>query len=208
MAYSDFTSVDLIRRFGIRFRAENLFRHVAEIPPTPWLTETLKKGRELGFGSEKSRSERLVTPILLELSDRNNHSFSVYSGMNLDVDEAAGLKGECDFIFSFSRIQDFVAAPVFCITEAKKQDLEQGTVQASAQLIGAKRLNEVEGNPIGALYGCCTTGIEWRFLRYQEEEIIIDEERYLLTDLPKLLGVLQWIIDRSREEAHKGRGDA
>ncbi len=208
MAYPDFTSTDLIRKFGIRFRAENLFRQVAEIPPTPWLTEALKKGRELGFGSEKSRSERLVTPILLELSDRNNHGFSVYSGMNLDVDEAAGLKGECDFIFSFSRIQDFVAAPVFCITEAKKQDLEQGTVQASAQLIGAKKLNEVEGNPIRALYGCSTTGIEWRFLRYENDEIIIDEERYLLTDLPKLLGVLQWIIDRSREEAEAGRRKA
>jgi hypothetical protein len=100
MAYPDFTSTDLIRKFGIRFRAENLFRQVAEIPPTQWLTEALRKGRELGFGSEKSRSERLVTPILLEFSDRNNHGFSVYSGMNLDVDEAAGLKGECDFIFS------------------------------------------------------------------------------------------------------------
>jgi hypothetical protein len=197
MAYGDFSSNDLIKKFGIKFRAADLFADVPEIAPTEWLISALRKSNDLGFGSEKSRSERLVTPILLELSDTNQHTFSIYSGVNLDVDESLGLKGECDFIFSFSRIQDFVMAPIFCIAEAKKQDLEQGTIQASAQLIGAKRLNEQENNPIKTLYGCSTTGVEWRFLKYSENEIVIDETRYLIRDLSKLLGVLQYIIDSS-----------
>lgn len=200
MAYGDFSSIDLIKKFGIKFRAEPLFSEVAEIEPTDWLNEALRKGREQGFSSEKSRSERLVTPILLELSDRNHHNFTIYSGMNLDVDEANGLKGECDFVLSFSRIQDFISAPIFCVTEAKKQDLEQGTVQAAAQLLGAKKLNEVEGNEVRILYGCSTTGIEWRFLRYEKNEVTIDEERYLITDLNKLLGVLQFILNEAREQ--------
>jgi hypothetical protein len=187
-----------MKRFGVKFRAENLFEGVKPIEPTVWLSDALRKSTELGFGSEKSRSERLVTPILLELSDLNHHTFSIYSGMNLDVDESLGLKGECDFMFSFSRIQDFVVSPIFCITEAKKQDLEQGTIQASAQLIGAKKLNEIENNTVETLYGCSTTGIEWRFLKYHHQEIIIDETRYLIRDLPILLGVLQCIIDSSR----------
>ncbi len=198
MAYSDFTALDLTQKFGIKFRAENLFENVAEFAPTEWLIEALERGRELGFASEKSRSERLVTPILLELSDRNEHNFSIYSGVNLDVDEVAGLKGECDFIFSFSRIQDFVTAPIFCITEAKKQDLEQGTVQCAAQLLGAKRFNEAEGNDFKVLYGCSTTGIEWRFLKLENNEIVIDEQRYLITDLAKLVGIMQFIVDVSR----------
>jgi len=200
MPYSDFSSLDLIRKFGIQFKASNLFEEVAPITPSHWLTESLRKGQDLGFASEKSRSERLVTPILLELSDRNHHSFSIYSGMNLDVDEPLGLKGECDFIFSFSRIQDFVSAPVFCITEAKKQDLEQGTIQAAAQLIGARKFNKLEGNGIETLYGCSTTGIEWRFLKYERNEVIIDEERYLLPDVAKLLGILQRILDMAKQE--------
>lgn len=204
MAYSDFSAIDLIRRFGIKFGAKDLFPGISEVMPTPWLIEALKKGNELGFGSEKSRSERLVTPVLLELSDNNHHSFSIYSGVNLDIDENAGLKGECDFIFSFSRIQDFVAAPVFCITEAKKQDLEQGTIQCAAQLIGAKKLNELEGNDIQTLYGCSTTGVEWRFLRLENNEVTIDEKRYLIADLPKLLGVLQTIVDTSRKNLKSG----
>lgn len=194
MAYSDFTALELKHRFGLRFRAEPLFPSPTEIQPSAWLQEALRLGQELGFNSEKSRSERLVTPVLLELSKLNNHRFVIYSGMNLDVDELNGLKGECDFIFSFSRIQDFVTAPVFCITEAKKQDLEHGTVQCAAQLLGARRLNEAEQNPIPILYGCSTTGVEWRFLKLVEQEIVIDETRYALANLPQVLGMLQHVI--------------
>ncbi len=199
MAYSHFTATDLAQKFGIQFKAENLFSNFEHLEPTTWLLETLRKGKELGFGSEKSRSERLVTPILLEISDRNQHNFSIYSGMNLDVDEQSGLRGECDFIFSFSRVQDFITAPIFCITEAKKQNLEQGIIQCAAQLIGAKKLNELEKNEVKTLYGCSTTGVEWRFLKYVDNEIIFDEKRYLINELPLLLGVLQWIIDISKK---------
>lgn len=200
MAYSDFTANDLKKKFDLHFRAENLFPDLQSVPPSAWLLEALERGQELGFGSEKSRSERLVTPVLLELSSRNHHEFSIYSGMNLDIDEATGLKGECDFIFSFSRIQDFVTAPIFCITEAKKQDLEQGTIQCAAQLIGARKLNESEGNSFETLYGCSTTGVEWRFLKFEKNELVIDEKRYFMTDLPKLLGALQTVVERTKGE--------
>jgi hypothetical protein len=199
MVYSNFSASALVKNFGITFRAEHLFPSVAELAPSPWLLETLRKGRKLGFGNEKSRSERLVTPLLLELGEINHHSFSVYSGVNVDVDESLGLNGECDFVFSFSRIQDFITAPIFCITEAKQQDLERGTIQCAAQLIGAKRFNENEGHPVETLYGCSTTGIEWRFVKYDQNTIIIDEERYLISDLARLLGVLQSVIDESQK---------
>ena len=197
MAYSDFTAIDLTKKFGIKFRAENLFPSIQPVQPSSWLKESLERGQNLGFGSEKSRSERLVTPILLELSFLHENLFSIYSGMNLDIDESLGLKGECDFIFSFSRVQDFVTSPIFCITEAKKQDLEQGTIQCSAQLIGAKKFNELENRTVNFLYGACTTGIEWRFLKYQNNEIIIDVKRFLITDLANLIGVFQQIITES-----------
>lgn len=50
----------------------------------------------------------------------------MYSRMDFDIDEQNGLEGECDFIFSFSRVQEFITDPFFCITEAEanKQELE------------------------------------------------------------------------------------
>ncbi|MCB1190087.1 MAG: hypothetical protein KDK90_06620 [Leptospiraceae bacterium] len=53
MAYSDFTALDLTKNFGIKFKAENLFPDIELIKPSDWLLETLRKGKELGFGSEK-----------------------------------------------------------------------------------------------------------------------------------------------------------
>ena len=200
MAYSDFTSLDLINKFEIKFKATNLFPNLVPLPASEWLIVSLKKSTQMGFGSEKSRSERLVNPVLTELSEINKHSFSIYSGANLDVDINLGLRGECDFVFSFSRIQDFVLTPIFCITEAKKQDLEQGTLQVSAQLIGAKKLNELEGNPVKVLYGCSTTGVEWRFIKYENNQITIDEKRFLINELDLLLGALQHIINETKRE--------
>lgn len=199
MAYGDFTAIELVKKFGIKFKAQTLFPNIRPITPSAWLSESLERGQSLGFGSEKSRSERLVTPILLEFSYLHKHQFSIHSGMNLDIDENMGLKGECDFIFSHSRIQDFITAPIFCITEAKKQDLERGTVQCAAQLIGAKKFNEMENNPVKVLYGASTTGIEWRFLKYENNQIIIDENRYLITNLTHLLGVFEIIFEDTIE---------
>jgi hypothetical protein len=198
MAYSDFTPERLRNEFNVTFKGGNLFNQVAPIAPSAWLIEALERGNSIGFGSEKSRSERLVTPMLLELAKRNEHQFAILSGAYLDVDPANGLNGECDFIFSFTRLQDFVLAPVFCITEAKKQDVEQGTVQCAAQLVGAARLNERDEKNISKLYGCSTTGIEWRFLCFENNTFTLDETRYLISDPGKLLGVLQHIVNATR----------
>ena len=88
MTYSDFSAKEIVARFGIRYGSENLFPDVVPVAPSAWLRESLDKGMGMGFSSEKSRSERLVSPVLMELSSLNTNQFSVYSGMNLDVDRS------------------------------------------------------------------------------------------------------------------------
>ena len=195
MAYTDFTARELTTKFNVKFKAEPLFSDLKLIEPSSWLNETLTKGRNAGFRSEKSRSERLVSPILLELSERNKNKFTIYSGEILDADNTKGLNGECDFILSHSGIIEFVTAPIFCITEAKKQDLEKGIIQCAAQLIGANVFNSNEDKPVKTIYGCSTTGVEWVFLKLSDGVITLDRSRFYITELPKLLGALQRIID-------------
>ena len=202
MAYSDFTLSRLIQEFDVEIIGErSMFADAQPVEPSTWLIESLKRANNTGFGSEKSRSERLVSPILLELSNQNQDAFAIISGANLDVDLSHGLNGECDFILSFTRLQDLVRAPIFCINEAKKQDIELGTAQCAAQLLGASLLNKREGKHIPVLYGCATMGIEWRFLRFEQQVFILDETRYLISDLPKLLGVLQFIVSQQGQVA-------
>ncbi len=197
MAYTDFTPAALAQQFELDFQAAALFPSPVAQPPSAWLTETLARAQRLGYVSEKSRSERLVSPVLAELSELNQQRFTLHSGVNLDVDAAAGLRGECDFVLTSSPIRDFVVAPVFCITEAKKQDLEAGTVQCAAQLVGAQRLNELAHRPVPVLFGCSTTGVDWRFLTLMGRVLTLDNAVYSIRNLPELLGVLQGIVARA-----------
>jgi len=200
MAYSDFTIDRLTQEFGVDFQGGYLFPAVEPIAPSAWLTESLVLANQLGFGNEKSRSERLISPVLAELARRNAHEFTIVSGGFLDVDPARGLNGECDFVLSYVRLHNFIKAPVFCIAEAKKQDMDQGTVQCAAQLVGAARFNERQQKTIPTLYGCATTGVEWQFMKLEGSVCTLDEARYYTLDLPRLLGVLQHIVDCTRPQ--------
>ena len=197
MAYTDFTPAELTQRFDLDFQAGRLFLGCPPQEPSAWLIETLRRAQRIGYVSEKARSERLVSPVLTELYELNQQHFTFHSGVNLDVDAAAGLRGECDFVLSLSPIRDFIVAPIFCIAEAKKQDLEAGTVQCAAQLVGAQRLNELAHRPAPVLYGCSTTGVEWRFLTLVGRVLTLDHDVYSIRELPTLLGTMQHIVQQA-----------
>ncbi len=86
----------------------------------------------------------------------------------MDANVELGLNGECDFLFSFSEVKDFVSPPIFCIAEAKKQDLDNGIIQASAQVIGAKIFNEDNNFFPEIIFGATTTGEVWRFFEIRK----------------------------------------
>lgn len=199
MAYSNFTKDELKKKFGVKIKDASLFGgKIRHIEPSSWLIETLTRLQKIGFSTEKERSERLVTPILAELHQLNNWSFKIYSGQIMNADDNAGLNGECDFLLAYGDVSSILETPIFSITEAKKNDLDTGIIQCSAQLIGAKIFNEKEGYDSPLLFGCSTTGVDWRFIRYENNMILWDQPTYTLGNLPELLGVLQFIIDETK----------
>jgi hypothetical protein len=200
MAYSNFTKGELTKQFGVKIKDASLFssKEIKHIEPSSWLLETLTRLQKIGFATEKERSERLVTPVLAELHQNNEWSFKIYSGQLMNADDNAGLNGECDFLLAYGDVSDILETPIFTITEAKKQDIGLGIIQCSAQLIGARIFNQKEGFDSPLLFGCSTTGVEWRFIRYENNTILWDQIIYTLRNLPELLGVLQHIIDETK----------
>ena len=199
MAYSNFTKDELKKKFGVKIKDAFLFdsKAIRQIEPSAWLIETLTRLQKIGFSTEKERSERLVTPILAELHQLNNWSFKIYSGQIMNADDNAGLNGECDFLLAYGDVSSILETPIFSIAEAKKNDLDTGTIQCSAQLIGAKIFNEKEGYDSPLLYGCSTTGVDWRFIRYENNTVLWDQNTFTIGNLPQLLGILQYIIDET-----------
>ncbi len=195
MPYSKFTYKSVRSELGISNKQIALFPNFSPVQPSEMLLSFLKRNRKYALYSEKARSEGIVFPFLAEICQNNGQKISLYSGAILNGDDSKGLNGECDFILSKGE-QDFeLEAPLFCMIEAEDNDIEKNIPQCIAQMQGAYIYNEREGKTFPFMYGCVTTGMEWQFLKLENNICYLDEERYFLDKPENILGVLQAIID-------------
>ena len=163
MGYSNFKKLKtVVKNFNLATRSVGLFDKIQIVPvnPTAWLLETLDMARLFPLTNEKNKSERLVSPILLEVGKAYMDNISFFSGESIDIDSALDLSGPCDFFFSLHPPQSFMEAPIISLAEAKNEDMEYGMAQCAAQLYGARLFNEAEGKTVPFLYGCATDGVE------------------------------------------------
>jgi hypothetical protein len=193
MSYSEFTLAKVKKSFNLT-TSENtdIFAAVPELKSSPHLTETLQYNAPLAIGSnsEKARSEMIIAPILIEVRKQLQSQFSLFSGVDFNVDAEKGLTGFCDFIISSGSERLFVSAPVVTLVEAKREDIMAGLGQCVAEMVAAQIFNEREGNEIPVVYGAVTSGTNWRFLRLEGQVIEIDLIEYYLSNVNKILGIL------------------
>ncbi len=194
MTYSDFTLELVEKVLGVRVQQMDLFLSLPALPAPTWLQEVLARGRQLALISEKARSEFIVAPILLASRELSQNAVAIYSGQRLDVQPEQGLTGECDFILAATEPVPLLRAPIVTIVEAKKNDVEGGLGQCAAQMVGARLLNQKEGQAEAIVFGCVTTGEAWQFLRLRETELAIDKDRYYIDNVGAILAVFQAII--------------
>jgi hypothetical protein len=92
-------------------------------------------------------------------------------------------------------IEDFKLTEKSTFLFAQTQVIDLGLGQCAAQMLGAQVFNQHQQNPIEFVFGCVTTGNDWQFLKLVDQILWIDEVCYYITDLGKILGILQCIID-------------
>jgi hypothetical protein len=197
MAYSDFSLEKVKKTFGLTIADRiDMFAEVPEVECSKLLAETLQENVNLALASntEKSRSEMIITPILIEVRKQLKYQISLFSGIDFNVDSERGLNGSCDFLISKSEELLLVSAPIIIIVEAKKENINAGLGQCVAEMLAAQIFNEREGNDISAIYGTVTTGTNWKFLRLQAQTIEIDLGEYYLINVNKIVGILANII--------------
>ncbi len=200
MSYSEFTLAKVKKFFNLTTSEDiDIFAAVPELEASPYLTETLQYNVPLAIGSnsEKARSEMIIAPILIEARKQLQSQFSLFSGVDFNVDAEKGLTGFCDFIISSGSERLFVTAPVVTLVEAKREDIMSGLGQCVAEMVAAQIFNEREGNEIPVVYGAVTSGTNWRFLRLEGQVIEIDLIEYYLSDVNKILGILASAVKSS-----------
>lgn len=200
MPYSKFTFRKIKKKFGITNTIGPIFDSFEKVPISTSLAARLAVAARLPVRTEKAKSEFIVLPILLDLMERNEEYFTIYSGESLNVDSETDLVGECDFILAKNTKTFDINTPIFTLVEAKKNDITMGIPQCAAQMIGARAYNEEAGTIIPCIYGCITTGDAWQFLKLEGSLITIDDRKYFLSELELLLGALQRVIDVFRAQ--------
>ncbi|ALB42550.1 MULTISPECIES: hypothetical protein [Nostocales] len=193
MSYSDFTLETVKKNLHLNISSrDNIFSEVAPLPVSEYLQETLAYNVPVALASntEKSRSEMIITPILLELTKKFANQISLFSGVEFNIEPSQGLNGNCDFLISRSPEFLLINTPVIIIVEAKKENIKGGLGQCIAEMYAARLFNEREENQITEIYGVVTTGEIWKFLRLSGELVQIDLAEYFLNDVNKILGIL------------------
>jgi hypothetical protein len=175
----------------------SLFAAVPPVAVSESLTRFWKDYQPLGLTliTEKARSELLVAPLLAEVWKRSNRAVAVLSGVELNVDPATGLNGICDFLLCRSSNLYFVSAPVLVAVEAKRDSIPDGLGQCAAAMVAAQRFNQKAGKPIDPIYGCVTTGANWRFLQLSGRQLDIDTDEYFIDQPDRILGILLHCCD-------------
>ena len=200
MSYSRFRKLRVVTQtFGLSAQRERLFEQITNVEASAWLLETLSISELLPLTNEKAKAERIISPILTEIARFYTNKISFFSGENLAVNDDLNennLNGKCDFLFTLKPRSIYLENSIISLIASKKEGVELGTThaiaQCAAQLYGAKLFNEAENKNLPILYGCATDGIEWRFIRFENNTFYVDTEIY--TDLKEILGVWHHII--------------
>ena len=193
MSFRDFTLPKVRQDFALTIdTTQQLFARVAPVALSETMRRYLNDFQLLGMSipTDKGRSELLIAPLLAEVWRRSQHRISLYSGVELNVDEAVGLNGVCDFLLGLSPQLFFVEAPVVTVVEAKKDSIPEGLGQGGAEMVALQTFNQKAGKPYDPVYGCVSMGTFWRFLRLSGKRLEIDLDEYPLAQADHILGVL------------------
>ncbi|MCY7275271.1 MAG: hypothetical protein LH702_16420 [Phormidesmis sp. CAN_BIN44] len=197
MAYSDFSLRQVKKDFNLTLIEGGSFLPlIAPLSPSPLLAEQLADGIPLALatGSEKVRSELIISPVLMDVRRQLNRQVSLFSGEDFTVAPDLGLSGICDFLLSRSPEQMLIEAPAVIIVEAKKADLKTGMGQCLAEMIAAQKFNDANGKPLPTIYGCVTNGGAWKFLQLQGQTATFDLMEYAIPPVDRVLGMLVWMV--------------
>lgn len=198
MSYSEFTTILKVKQaFGLTtVEGPRFLPQITPIAPSATLTDFLANSLPVAVatGSEKARSEMIITPVLLEVRKILQEKISLFSGEDFTVDFKQGLNGICDFLISRSSEMLEIEAPAVAVVEAKKADLKTGIGQCIAEMVAMQKFNEAKGKPISVVYGSVSNGTQWRFLKLEEKTVSLDLNDYALVPLEQILGMLVWMV--------------
>lgn len=181
MTYNDFTLCLAQHTFGLTIINHRFCEDLPLAEPQPSMLEILNQGFPYTgiWRTEKVKSERLISPVLVEAGRLAGKGIQLFSGDDFYVDKELGLDGFCDFVFTRSGCQLLIDAPVIMfVGQPKEGILDDGWGKCVAQMVAAQIYNHDREKSVPIMYGCVTSGRLWQFLKLEGKNVTIVGEAY------------------------------
>lgn len=139
MGYSKFKKLETVtKKFGLSAKREMLFTNIVPFAPSSWLVETLQIAQKFPLRNEKVKSERIVSPMLVEVANFYENYITLFSGEELIIKPKENLSGACDFFFTLIPNSAYLESPIISLVEAKDEDMDYGIAQCAAPTLWCK----------------------------------------------------------------------
>ena len=196
MAFTNYKNIaDVLKSFPLNYQEKDFIQNI-EFECDEYFVSRLNTVIQEGivFNSEYAICENIISPILTEVWRGYIQSFLIWSHQPLNYDE--NLSGVPDYVVAqrSPRGKVVLEKPYVIVVEAKKDNFEEGWGQCLAEMLAAQKLNN---DPSKKLFGMVSNGKLWEFGVLQEEMFTKNRKYYVLENLEKLMGAVNFLFAES-----------
>ena len=157
------------------------------LPPSPFFLERLRRLKNFDLVYSQRAKELLIDAFCEEVAEQHPQ-LKIWKAAALQSDE---LTGVVDYMIA-PRIA-YLATPLLCVVEAKKDDFEKGMAQCLVEMKACQWNNEQAGIHIDTL-GIVTNGEGWKFYKLTAQNQAFETLLYSLSESANVLGLLHYIF--------------
>ncbi len=171
--------------------------NISPIEPSAFLQLGLQRARkQITFGANEWEHRLFMELFFLEALE--NHSLRMWQEKSLDAGQSP-FRGKVDFIFTPYQIK--FQRPYLVLSEAKKENFEQGWGQCLLAMKTCQLLNAQASHAHDEpdLYGIVSTGRIWEFGKLTTTNQFYKTDGYTLAQPDLLLGALDHVFTLSEQ---------
>lgn len=154
--------------------------------PSDFFKEDRRRLKAFDLETSEQAKTLLIDALFAEIVPEHP-KVKIWKAAILNTDT---LTGVADYLMAPHRA--FLATPLLCVTEAKRDDFEKGRVQCLAEMYACQWNNKQRGVEID-VYGIVSNGQGWRFYKLTLAQEVYETDQYGIEDLFGLLGALDYV---------------
>jgi hypothetical protein len=160
--------------------------NVSPRPPSDFLQEAMRRFDAFNLTNSEAAKLLLIDALFVEIVP-SYPKLRVWKAALLESD---ALTGVVDYLIAPKRA--YLATPLLCAVEAKRDDFEQGRAQCLAEMAACQWNNRQESHECD-VFGVVSNSQVWQFYKLLRANEVLESGLFTVDELPTLLGALDYV---------------